>query len=186
MNGSAWSPSMQVDRVCSPVPLMQITLRLPAALGNEMSLWPTHIEEGRSIPGAEPIRRISVLSSFNWSLFWTTQTFTSKTQDSMVRARVNASEGESDLYSSVSSANVWWETEWCLSNYIRKRLSIQNKKNWSQDRALGDPTSQKRRRWFYFIYSYCLCPTLQVRIKERQIKKSQTPKAFSRWIEGSA
>ena len=50
--------------------------RLRAALENEMSLWPTRTEEGRSVPGAEPMRRISVLSSFNWSLFWTTQTFT--------------------------------------------------------------------------------------------------------------
>ena len=61
-----------------------------------------------------------------------------------------------------------------VTNYIRKRLSIQNEKNRSQDRALGDPSSQKRRRGFYFIYSYCLCPTLQVRIKERQIKITDT------------
>ena len=68
----------------------------------------------RSISGGEPIRRISVLLSFNWSLFSATQTFTSEMQDLMVHTRVNASEGESDLYSSVSSANVWWETEWWL------------------------------------------------------------------------
>ena len=94
-------------------------------------------------------------------------------QDSVVRTRVNASEWESDLYSSVSSANMWWET-----NYIRRRLSIQNKKNWSQDRALGDPTSQKGRGGFYFIYIYCLYPTLQVKIKEQQIKITDTESVF--------
>ena len=65
-----------------------------------------------------------------------------------------------------------------VTNYIRKRLSIQNKKNWSQDRALGDPTNEKRRRGFYFIYSYYLCPTLQVRIKERQSKITDTESVF--------
>ena len=65
-----------------------------------------------------------------------------------------------------------------VTNYIRKRLSIQNKKNWFQDRALGDPTSQKRRRGFYFIYSYCLCPTLQVRIEERHSKITDTESVF--------
>ena len=34
-----------------------------------------------------------------------------------------------------------------VTNYIRKRLSIQNEKNWSLDRALGNPASQKQRRW---------------------------------------
>ena len=94
LNRSSWSPGMQVDRVCSLVPLTQAgcqkgTPRLWAALENGMSLWPTHSEEGRSIPGAEPIRRISVLSSFNCSLFWTTLTLIYEMQDSMVRARVN-------------------------------------------------------------------------------------------------
>ena len=51
------------------------------------------------------------------------------------------------------------------TNYIRKRPSIQNEKNGSQDKALWDSTSWKRRRWFYFIYSYYLCPTLQVGTK---------------------
>ena len=53
-----------------------------------------------------------------------------------------------------------------VTDYIRKRPSIQNEKNWSQDRALGNPTSRKRRRRFYFIYSYYLWPTLQVRTEE--------------------
>ena len=91
-----------------------MTPRLWAALENEMSLWPTRTEERRSIPGAEPMRGISVLSSFNWSLFWTTKTFTSEMQASMVYERVKALEGESDLYKSVSSANIWWETQWWL------------------------------------------------------------------------
>ena len=30
-----------------------------------------------------------------------------------------------------------------LTNYIRKRLSMQNEKNKFQDRALGDPKSHK-------------------------------------------
>ena len=119
LNWSARSPGMQVDRVCSPVPSKQAGCQkwhqgYELHWKNGMPLWPTHSEEGRSIPGAEPIRRSSVLSSFTWNLFWTTQTFTSEMQDSMVRARVNASEGESDLYSSVPSANMWWETEWWL------------------------------------------------------------------------
>ena len=91
-----------------------MTPRLRAALENKMSHWPTSTEKGRSIPGAEQMRRISVLSSFNWSLFWTTQTLMSEMQASMVRERVKASEGESDFYSSVSSTNIWWETEWWL------------------------------------------------------------------------
>ena len=65
-----------------------------------------------------------------------------------------------------------------VTNYIRKRLSIQNKKNWFQDRALGDPTCQKRRRGVYFIYSYCLCPILQVRIEERLSKITDTEGVF--------
>ena len=39
-----------------------MTPRLRAALENEMSLWPTRTEEGRSIPRADPMRRISVLT----------------------------------------------------------------------------------------------------------------------------
>ena len=88
-----------------------MTPRLRIPRENGRSLWPTHSEEGRSVPGAERIRRISFLSSFNLNLFWTTQTFTSEMQDSMVRARVNVSDRESDLYSAVSSANMWWETD---------------------------------------------------------------------------
>ena len=65
-----------------------------------------------------------------------------------------------------------------VTNYIRKRLSIQNEKNWSQDRALGDPTSQERRRRFYFIYSYYLCPTLQLRNEEPQNKITDTESVF--------
>ena len=40
-----------------------------------------------------------------------------------------------------------------VTNYIR-RLSIQNKKKWSQDRAMGDRTNQKWMRGFYFIYDW--------------------------------
>ena len=65
-----------------------------------------------------------------------------------------------------------------VTNDMRKRLSIQNEKNCSQDRALGDPTSEKGRRGFYFIYSYYLCPTLQARIEERQIKITDTESVF--------
>ena len=64
-----------------------------------------------------------------------------------------------------------------VTNYIRKRLSIQNEKNWSLDRALGNSTSQKRRR-FYFIYSYYLCPALHVKIEERQSKITNTKSVF--------
>ena len=41
----------------------------------------------------------------------------------MIRARVNASEGESDLYISILSTNVWRET--VVTDYIKKRMSIQ-------------------------------------------------------------
>ena len=61
----------------------------------------------------------------------------------MVRERVKASEGESDLYSSVSSENIIMMRDRVVTGYIRKRLSIQNEENWSQDRTMGDPTSQK-------------------------------------------
>ena len=64
-----------------------------------------------------------------------------------------------------------------VTNYTRNRLSIQNEKNWSQDRALGDPTNEKRRRGFYFIYSYYLCPITQVRIKG-QSKITDTKSVF--------
>ena len=40
----------------------------------------------------------------------------------MVRKRVKASEGESDLYSSVSSANIMMRDR-VVTDYIRKRLS---------------------------------------------------------------
>ena len=56
-------------------------------------------------------------------------------QNSMVRARMNASEGESDKLS------IHVMRDRIVPNYIRKRLSIQNENNWSQDRAQGDPTS---------------------------------------------
>ena len=66
-----------------------------------------------------------------------------------------------------------------VTNYIRTRLSMQNEKNMSQDRALGDPTSRKRGRRFYFIRRYCFCPALQVRIGERQSKtKKNTESDF--------
>ena len=168
LNRSAWSPGMQVDKFvhlflqCKLA--VKMTPRLRAALEIGMSLWPADCEEGGSIPRAEPIRRISVLSSCNWSLFRTTQTFTSKMQDPMVRSRVNASEGESDLYSSVSFANKMRDR--MLTNYIRKRLSMQNEKNKFQDRALGDPASQKRRRSFYFIHSYHLAGNNRRRTKQ--------------------
>ena len=56
LNPSAWSPGKQVEMVSW---LSKITPRLWAALENGLSLWPTHSEEGISIPGAEPIRWIS-------------------------------------------------------------------------------------------------------------------------------
>ena len=107
---SDWTdpPDLQVSKLTEFVHLFLqyklVVKNVRAALENGMSLWLTHSEEGR----------ISVLSSFNWSLFCTTQTFTSEMQDSKVRAKVNASEGKSDLYSSVSSTNMWREREWWL------------------------------------------------------------------------
>ena len=68
-------------------------------------------------------------------------------QASMVRERVKASEGESDVYvdvcvlSAVISKHMMRDR--VVTDYIRKRLSIQNEENWSQDGTLGDPTSQK-------------------------------------------
>ena len=74
LNRSTWSAGKHVDRICSPVPSIQagrskMTPRLRAALENGMLLWPTRSEEGRSILGTEPIRRISVLSSRIWGIF---------------------------------------------------------------------------------------------------------------------
>ena len=91
-----------------------MTPKLRAALKNGMLLCSTRSKEGRSIPGTEHIRRCSILSLFNRSSMWTTQPFTFEIQASMVHAKVKASEGESDLYSSVSSANMWWGTDWWL------------------------------------------------------------------------
>ena len=56
--------------------------------------------------------------------------FTSEMQDSMVHTRVNASEGESDL-DSIIRKHVMRDGVVC--NYIRKRLSKQTGKNWSQE-----------------------------------------------------
>ena len=64
-----------------------------------------------------------------------------------------------------------------MTSYIRMRLNIQNEKNWSQDRALGDPTSQQRRRGCHFIHNYYLCPVLQV-ITEEEQSKIKIPKVF--------
>ena len=114
---------------------------------NGMPLWPTHSEEGRSIPGAEPIGRISVLSSFNLSLFWTTQTFTSEMQDSTARARAIASDGESDLYSSVSSAHMWWDTEWWL---------IAPERGWVCEMKWIYALRHTYNIWYMISYSYVL------------------------------
>ena len=56
--------------------------------------------------------------------------FTSEMQDSMVHTRVNASEGESDLDSIIRKHVM---RDGVVSNYIRKRLSKQIGKNWSQE-----------------------------------------------------
>ena len=67
LNWSAWSSGKQADRVCSPLPLVQAGCQkwhrgYELHWKNGMPLWPTYSEEGRSIPGVEPIRRISVLT----------------------------------------------------------------------------------------------------------------------------
>ena len=67
----------------------------------------------------------------------------------MVRARVAASDGESDLYSLVFSIfrrHVMRDR--LVTDYVRKRPSAQYEKNWSQDRALEDPTGERWRRGF--------------------------------------
>ena len=63
----------------------------------------------------------------------------------MIRERVKALEGESDFffYSSVSSASIIMMRDRVMTDCIRKRLSVQNEVNWSKERTLGDPTSQK-------------------------------------------
>ena len=48
-------------------------------------------------------------------------------QASMVRERVKALDGGSDLYSPVSFANIMRDR--VVTDYIRKRLSIQNEEN---------------------------------------------------------
>ena len=154
-----------------------MTPRLRAALENEMLLWPTRTEGGRSIQEQNRWEEALFCRHLTEFLFWTTQTFTSEMQASVVCERVKASEGESDLYSSVSSANIWWETR-VVTDYIRKRLSIQNEENWSQDGTLGHPTGQKWRRGSYSIHNYYLCPVMQVGTEERQSKITNTKSAF--------
>ena len=155
-----------------------MTPRIQAALENGMWLWPTHSEEGRSIPGTEPIRRISALTSFNFILnypdlhIWNSG-FDGPCESECFRRRIRF------VQFSIIRKHVMRDR--VATNYIRKRLSIHNEKNWSQDRALGDPTSQKRRRGFYVIYSYYLCPIMQVRTEEGKAR-SQIPKAFSRRV----
>ena len=52
-------------------------------------------EKGRSIQGAEPVRRICFVIIYPDLHIW--------------NGRAEVSEGEADLYSSVSSINSWWE-----------------------------------------------------------------------------
>ena len=65
-----------------------------------------------------------------------------------------------------------------VTDYIRKRLSIQNEENWSQDGTLWDPTSQKWRRGFYSIHSYYLCPVFKVGTEDVEGKITNTKSAF--------
>ena len=60
----------------------------------------------------------------------------------------------------------------------QKEAEYTKRKELVPGQSPGDPTSQKRRGGFYFIYNYCLCPTLQVRIEERQNKIADTESVF--------
>ena len=108
----------------------------------------------------------------------------------MVRERVKASEGEIDLCSvSVIRRHVMRDRD-----YIRKRLSVQNKENLPQDKTLRDLTNEKSGRGFYFIHCRDLCPILQVRTEEGQSKIINTESVFEasqknvmiECVEGSA
>ena len=57
-------------------------------------------------------------------------------------------------------------TDRVVTDYIRKRLSIQNEQNWSQDGTL------------YHIHSYNSCSILQVGTEEGQDKITNTKSAF--------
>ena len=63
-------PNLQISQLTEFVHLFlqcELTVKndteITSCTGKEMSLWPTRTEEGRSIPGAEPMRTISVLST---------------------------------------------------------------------------------------------------------------------------
>ena len=158
-----------------------MTTKLQAALEKEMSLWPTRTEEGRSISAAEPMRWISVLSPFNWSLFWSTQTFTSEMQASIVSQ--SESFRRKIQFVQFSVIHKYIMRDRVVTDYIRKRLSIKNEENRSQDGTLGDPSSQKWRRGFYFIQSYYLCPKFA---DDTELYKSNSPSealTLSRSIE---
>ena len=158
--------------------MSKITPRLRAILENGMSLWPTRSEDGKSIPGAKPIRR-SFLQSFNWSLFWTKQTLHLKCRIRWsVREWIRIRRIRFVQFSIIRKHLM---EDRVVTNYTRKRLShgIQKEKNWSQDRVLGDPTSQRWRRGFYFIQLLLLS---YLAGKKRKGQRSQIPKAFSRRV----
>ena len=136
----------------------KITVTLRAALENGMSAWPTHSEEGRSIPGAEPIRRIFVLLSFELKFIlnytghnvwnagfdgpWECECFRRKirfVQFSIIRKHI--------MRHSV------------VTNYIRKRLSKQNEKTGLRTEPLGTPQVRSEGEDFTsFTVTTCVLP----------------------------
>ena len=101
-------------------------------------------------------------------------------QASMVRERVKASEGESDLYSSVSSANIWWETEWWLITSERGWV-YRMKRIGPKTEPWGTPQVRSGGEDFIpFTVTTCVLSCRQERKKERA--RSRIPKVLSRWV----
>ena len=142
-------------------------------IGHGMSLWPTQSEEGRSIPGAEPIRRISVLPSFNWSLFWTSQTFTSEIQ----------------IRWSVQKWMLQREDQICTVQYHPQTCDERRwliTPEWAElvpGQSLGGPQKSEVKERILLHSQLLLVSYLAGKNSRRTMKaRSQIPKVFSRWV----
>ena len=149
LNRSAWFPGKQVDRVCSPVPRMQAGCQ-KLHQGYEL-YWKMGCH---SDPHAVKMENQFQVQSLSEDLFCSHLTevyselsrlyiwnagFDGPCESECFRRRIRF------VQFSIIRKHVMIDSG---TNYTRKRLRIQNEKNWSQDRVLGDPTRQKRRVGF--------------------------------------
>ena len=115
------SPCKLLHRAGSPVPSIQgMCWKLGCHLDPHIMKKEDQLE-GWSIPGAEPITKSPILSSFHWHLFWTTKTFTSEMQALMSVKLLELQENH--IWTrSVSSTVMWWDKSG-HADYIRRVLS---------------------------------------------------------------